>query len=75
MRHAKFPIEARNPMGSCKSHTERADKLRKRAGECRSLAESAQNPLNAASYLKLADLYEALAQEEEKRSLRYPSEG
>jgi hypothetical protein len=43
--------------------------------ECRSLAESAQNPLNAASYLKLADLYEVLAQEEEKLSVRYPSEG
>jgi hypothetical protein len=59
-------------MGSDKSHTEHADKLRKRAEECRTLAELAHGQPGSGSYLKLAEAYEVLAQEEEKLSLRYP---
>jgi hypothetical protein len=59
-------------MGSYRSHTENADKLRKRAEECRTLAELVHGQLGLASYLNLADAYEVLTQEEEKLALRYP---
>jgi hypothetical protein len=65
-------LSPESSLGSYRSHTEYADKLRKRAGECRMLAELAQGQLGSGSYLKLADAYDVLAQEEEKLSLQYP---
>jgi hypothetical protein len=52
-------------VGSKTNHQAQAEKLRARAVECRKLAKITADTATSASYLELADDYEALAQEEE----------
>jgi hypothetical protein len=47
-------------------HTARAKRLRDRAEECRTLAWIMTSEANAASYLRFADAYDALAEQQEQ---------
>jgi hypothetical protein len=58
-------------VGSKANHLAQAEKLRRRAKECRTLAEIVHESLSAASYLKMADAYETLARDEEAHAAMY----
>lgn len=53
-------------------HQENAEKLRTRAEECRALARMAGTEPARQSYLRLANSYDLLAQEEEALGLVFP---
>jgi hypothetical protein len=52
-------------MSTAADHTAKAEKLRHRAEECRTLAGLMQTGESTASYLGIADVYDALAEQEE----------
>ena len=54
-------------------HQENAEKARIRAEECRALARIAGNEAARESYLRLANSYDLLAQQEEALGLVFPS--
>jgi len=56
---------ARNLRGVV-DHTTEAKRLRDRAGEWRSLARVMTSEANAASFLRFADTYDALAEQQEQ---------
>jgi hypothetical protein len=47
-------------------HTAKAQKLRHRSEECRTLARLMDTKENAARYLRMADDYDALAEQQEQ---------
>jgi hypothetical protein len=54
-------------------HRENAQKLRDRAKECRLLAQIVGTDAGRQSYLRLAESYEVLAEQEEALAVVYPS--
>jgi len=54
-------------------HMENAERLRVRAEECRALAQIVGTEQGRASYLKLAEAYEKLADEEAALAALYPA--
>jgi hypothetical protein len=54
-------------------HVENAERLRTRAKECRALAQIVGTEQGRASYLRLAEAYEKLAEQEAALAALYPS--
>ena len=54
-------------------HMENAERLRVRANECRALAQIVGTEQGRVSYLKLAEAYELLAEQEAALAALYPS--
>jgi hypothetical protein len=53
-------------MRAAVDHAAQAKRLRDRAEECRNLARMMTSETNAASYLRFADSYDALAEQQEQ---------
>ena len=56
-------------------HMENAQKLRVRAEECRALAQIGDTEAGRESYLRLAESYDRLADEEAALATMFPSSG
>jgi hypothetical protein len=54
------------PKRKANDHIAQARKLRHRGEECRTLARLMDTEANAATYLRMADNYDALAEQEEQ---------
>ena len=63
--------EWRTPVGSKARHLEQAERLTKRAEECRRLSGIASDRAAKESYCKLADAYEMLAGDERRLASTY----
>jgi hypothetical protein len=58
------------PKRKAYQHIAQARKLRHRGEECRTLARLMDTEANAATYLRMADAYDGLADEQEKQLAR-----
>jgi hypothetical protein len=59
-------LEVTMPKRKAYDHIAQARKLRHRGEECRTLAQLMDTAANAATYLRMADAYDALAEQEEQ---------